>query len=345
MRYVPATTANESDVALSRAAAELHGLAHTVVDVDFDHIEPRELIPVARAMPLAAHLSVGYLALMRAMAAGGAARVWLGQNADAVYNLGPTARFDFRDGKSPTLKRYLLSREYFTSLPDIAERSVAAPLWRLLGYGAAKALSRRYAMCYRQPANFEELFHGYQASPHYTALRSVTAERRQPVHPALTALEARERLFDYKLSSYLLGGDHRAITSAAGIHGISCMLPYSSAGLVHFFRSLETTWRDVLSPKRFIRAYLEELIGDRAYRELYGHRTRRTVGVGRKKDDRRRSVLGHTRFGQGLLEEVRRSNAADLQAGAKTELQDLLRLYWRRLAWDRARRTGIEIRE
>ena len=68
-------------------------------------------------MPLAAHMAVTFLKMSREVAKRGKTKVWCGQNADSLYNLGPTEKT-----LGGPIKRFYLSKEYWKSFPDIKEK-------------------------------------------------------------------------------------------------------------------------------------------------------------------------------------------------------------------------------
>ncbi len=328
MSYAQPSSSNAKDVATSKALASFYGLEQDIVQIDFDALDVSSLQPIADTMPLSAHLGINFLALMQTTQAAGAHRLWCGQNADTLYNLGPTGRFNLSSGKSPFLKRCFLTQEYFKTFPDIKENSILSPLTRFTGSVAAMLLSRSYARDLRQPHSFHELLTCYQQSESYLALRDANTPPTTPYAAPATTRQAREQLFDQRISSYLVGRDARVIHAAASLTATHALLPFSTPNMVLFFRSLEMGWRDVIWPKRFIYGYLKELMGHKAYANLYPSQAPPAAKNALTKEAWDQDMLANTALGRQLTDIAHDVDLSLFSTFKQTNLQHHVSWYW-----------------
>jgi len=338
MEYVPYLEGNVSDARIAGGVSGHLGLEHAQYEVNFDGMQLERLRDFVRLMPLAAHFSLNHDHLARATARSGAGRVWSGQNADSIYNLGPTARF-WPAGKGDLIKRFFLSRDFMALLSDVHRPAPRLPAAGLLARLGRLLISHRFSRSYTLPENFNEFLASYQASERYLPLKEDASFSLPPLQAAITTGEARERIFDEKLSSFLVGRDARVMPAAAALNGIRAKQPYSSPNMIHFFRSLEMGWRDVISPKRFFYRYLRELLGSSACRQLFNGGD---GGKGVRDEPWQKMVLHETRIGKDLMSQA---GADRLTSPGKTAaaLQPFVSLYWSSSVMEEVAAAGTEI--
>lgn len=327
-RYSPEKDANSTDVYTSGVLAELIGLKHHIVDVNLNHVSAGLLGGLIERMPLAAHMAVNVLAGTRGLHALGIKRTWCGQNADSIYNLGPTSRWKKGQGKIDLIKRLYLSRPFIQSLADVRGDGLDVPA------NVAAHLGRRLAEIhfkgkkFRIPENFNELLRAFRQAENYLALLPRGAAVIPGLNESITSQTARERLFDEKLSSFLTGRDSRVMHYAAVINGNEPVNPFSSPAILLYFRGLELGWRDVWNPKRFIRQYLVELMGKADFKRIYGRRAWLPPTKGVKSVVWQKDLINQTPFGREILEEISILSEPWLQFTREKKMQFNISLFW-----------------
>jgi len=338
--YVQSMDNNDVDARRSARVAEFMGLPHQLVPVDFDALNIADLDQFVHAMPLAAHFSLNFLKTVSAATDNGARRVWCGQNADSVYNLGPTSRLGKGAGKGDIIKRFFLSREFHRTLPDIQDGSLLNPLFRWVGHAGTHMARYRYRRPFYLPENFNELLHSFREADHYLALKKDGAASQPPCDPPINTCAAREKLFEEKLASFLVGRDARCVMRAAGLKRMSAVLPFSAPSLLMFFRSLEQSFCDTLLPKRYMFKYYRELVGRKAYGRLYQHKVESKA---QKTDDWQRWVLKNTEIGKALVQGAEPSARALGISPDFLKLQLPVSLFWYDRVYQSARQQGVTI--
>ncbi|MDP2641220.1 MAG: asparagine synthase-related protein [Candidatus Yanofskybacteria bacterium] len=263
VKYKQTLKINEIDAVGAQRIAEHLGLEHRILTLDFNEEHPSVLKDMVLRMPLAAHLSLAFLKMSKEAVQAGAMRVWCGQNADSVYNLGPTEK-----SLGGPAKRFYLSKEYWRSLSDIKDRSVFDFFYRRIGACGTLAFRLKRGFEVRQPHTFRELLHAFEESEEYIMLPP-KAQKAEVAESFLTYQEAKRLFFDRKAQSFLTGRDPRSVRHAAQQEGVHAFLPYSAANMMNFFRGLELGLRDVFQPKRYIYQYLQEVLGKKHYERLY----------------------------------------------------------------------------
>lgn len=320
------------------------GIEHVRVEVDFGKVLPQKPLELLEYTPLSASISWGYLRIAELAAQRGLKKLWTGQSADSVYNLGPTTKTF-----GSLLKRFYLSREYWGTLNDISERSPCAPLFRLLGAGGAAAFSVRRGKIFSQPESFRQLLFAYeQAEESLGLLPSEMNKRSEKRDSKLSLKEAKLLFFDRKHQSFLTGRDPRVKYGSCQKNGLEAVLPYTAANMLHFFRGLELNWRDTLAPKRFIYAYLRELLGKQPFAKLYG---KRVLPLAKRKEhyatfaEWQKDILEHTMFGKALGEySSAKPEIRDLFSFNPDNLQHAFDLYWLGKVVERVQSFGIEVK-
>jgi len=234
MKYKQNMGLNYNDVEKAIKIADFYGAPFKIINVDFDSYTLQNLETFVNRMPLAAHLSMGFYEMMKNISNFGIGRVWCGQNADNVYNLGPTGKLQGSNGIGDLIRRYYLSREYFTGLSDVLEKSQAFPIIRLMGYfGSMLMYTKKYCKI-GQPKSFNQLKINFLNSDNYLALSKNCDINLPPLYEKISTRRARQILFDEKLSSYITGRDSRVIYSACNIFKSDTVLPFSATNMIHF---------------------------------------------------------------------------------------------------------------
>lgn len=324
MKYKQNMGLNYNDVEKSIKIADFYGAPFKIINVDFNNYTSQNLERFICKMPLSAHLSMGFYEMIKNISKLGKNRVWCGQNADNVYNLGPTGKLQGWKGAGELIRRYYLSREYFTSLSDITDSSYISPIIRLVGYFGSTLMSTRKYCKIGQPKNFNQLAVNFLTSDNYLALSNNYDINLHPLSQKISTLKARQRLFDEKLSSYITGRDSRVIYSACNIFKLDTILPFSATNMIHFFRNLEMRWKDVIYPKRYIYNYLKELMGSKNYKKIYSSHYISIDNIAKWEEN----IIKNTIFGQQLLFERSKEGSFVKYFVKNNNLQNLLSLFW-----------------
>jgi hypothetical protein len=338
MIYDPLMTKNNQDFDGAEKVANFYGTDLSKTTVDFNNITKDILDEVVKLMPLSAHLSFGFLALMNlARSKLSSSRIWCGQNADNLYNLGPTGEFKIYPPKGwgQAFKRFLLSKVYICSLEDV--KPVGGFGARLLGTLINATFSLKERKRYRLPRTASELAEAFRESDSYTPLLE------SGLHPSVmdksirkfkTTLEVRNILFDEKVQSYSIGGDSRIIISSSNLNSLQYVLPYSCANMVRFFRNMELSWKDVFYRKHYIIKYLCELLGKHNFSNLYGKKE--NMGSGMNYKDWQKYIIMNTRLGSLIRENG--DNESDVYS-----IQRFLSLFWKNQVFDCLNGMGVMI--
>ncbi len=325
--YRPAKDHNLMEVRCARRIADQLGIRHHAIPVDFNTIAPEMLDGLIDRMPLAAHLGFNFLEGTRSLPSAGIERAWSGMGADARYNLGPTSRLAPGQGKIDLVKRWFLSKPFFESLPDVNGRAtLAARLATACGLGFARRHYKNRG--FRAPANVNELLFAYVEGESYLALmpRDPALKRPALARP-VSARAVRRLLCDELHSTAFIGCDGRIAHYAPAMQGLDPIRPFAAPSMVLYFRALNPTWRDVWSPKRFIRDYLRELIGTLNFRILCGSQTYRLMFVGKTSADWGREIL-RTRALRDINAVVAGLPEPWISLARQNKLQNHISLYW-----------------
>ncbi|MDO8470746.1 MAG: asparagine synthase-related protein [bacterium] len=347
MRYKQTLKINEIDAVGSERIARHLGLEHVAITFDFDEEHPSSLKGFIERMPLAAHMAVTFLKMSREVAKRGKTKVWCGQNADSLYNLGPTEKT-----LGGPIKRFYLSKEYWKSFPDIKDKSAFGFLWRWVGALGPPSLRLKRGFQMRQPSTFHELLHAFEESEEYIALPSATQKPEQGASSEmLSYAEAKRLFFDRKAQSFIIGRDPRAVYAAGEQEHVEVILPYSAANMVHFFRGLELGIRDVFWPKRYIYRYLQELLGASHFNSLYGSQERFLPQVQYLNwQEWQKKTLFRTSFWNEIREEVKENpivHALEKKSSPffnKNSLYHIINLYWMQSVLRKIEDGGVAIK-
>ena len=255
--YVPGTFSdNASDVYLAGMLCERCGIKHNVSQVNLDLLSESFMREMVAQSPCGSHLSAGFRIPIAEFVRDDAV-IWTGQNMDGLYSLGPSGRFSLdKHGLAQLLKRFYLSREYMSTLPDVKERGSKVMGWlALLAAEIFKIGYGDHAMTL--PRNVMEYQHRFRSCDDYVVLRDDGVEYSELASP-ISASELKENLFKDKLA-YIRGGDSQIICSSARLSNADVAFPFSTMSLVEWFNSCQLNYKDVVHPKRFVYRYIKEL--------------------------------------------------------------------------------------
>jgi hypothetical protein len=264
-QYTQIHRTNQADVVLIKNIAKFLGIEHALLDSDCNKDSISSFDLFFEYNPLGAYWPGPYLVMAEEIRKRNREKLWAGENADYLYNLGVTSKT--LGGKT---RRFYLTKEYIKSLPDIKDRTPARLLYRLIGELGNLAWRVKRGDDTKQPRDFQELVSAWQKSPGFIALplKDMNYERNTSQSP-LTYSEAKKQMLERMVQYMVAGRDGRSIHDIAGECGLKPILPYSATNMIHFFRGLELSLIDVFKPKRFIYRYLEELLGKSNYKRLY----------------------------------------------------------------------------
>lgn len=338
------------DTLLSKRLARFLGLDHLIVDLDLEKESATILNSFTAKMPLAAHFSLGFFKMVEAAKVHGKRRFWCGQNADSVCMLGPTG-----DGLGHFFKRFYLSDGYIRSLSDIKNKSVASGLYWLFGQVGLKGFEAKRKLSLKQARNFQEFLTAYEESEEYLSLLSKNKSYQISELPIkIYSLEAKRKIFDRKIQSFLIGRDPRVVYSAADIFGFDAILPYSATNMLHFFRNFKIGFFDVLKPKRFIYRYLKEILGEKNYDNIYSLSKKEYEREYNSKeeltDEEYYKKVAKSNFGKELCTAVKKidfpksilSKFGNIEERYNNN-QYLLSFYWINSTLQKARNEGTEV--
>jgi len=297
---------NDIDAANAARVARYYGLEHALLELDWNNLRAERIKDVVGAMPLGAQLSLHHFLIGGEAARRGIKQLWHGEAADSVYNLGPTHK-----SWGGPLRRFYLTKEYWQGFPDIAGNRLVGSATRAFGQLGPLAWRAVHGQALRQPASFRELMDAFAAAEGTPPFPPKNAEKPNAFPEKLTTRQAREAFFDWKTRSFLPGRSLRIRYVVADHFGFEAAVPYTATNMLWFFRGLEMNWKDVFAPKRFIYRYLQELLGEKAYRDLYVHQEQRLPQRGSSLTWRQwqENMLSDTLVGQELREKAREALA------------------------------------
>ncbi len=354
-RYNQVLKCNRMDWVLAEKIADFLEMKHLIIDVDFNKESVISLVNVVENVPLSAHLSLGLLDLSQKVVEMGIKKVWCGQNADHLYNLGPTAKSSISRGGF--IKRFYLSKEYICSLPDISDNKTPLRfLYQTVGELGILAFKtkRGWGWNVRQPKTFKEFLSVYENSEECLPL---PFKDKSPIDKNISnnslSYSAAKKLFFDRKAQYLTSGDSRVVYAAAEKVGIKAILPYSATNMIFFFRHLEMNLGDVLKPKKFIYRYLKEFYSKKQYKKLYSLKKKEYQSKSESFltwSDWQKAIIQDTKFGQELKEETEKINLpSDFVKRIKNScdflnIQHLVGIFWFKSILEKVKNLGISIK-
>ena len=220
---------------------------------DFSKSNLEELNTIILKMPLASHLCLNYKALFKRIDKNYKGNILCGQNADSLYNLGPTEQ-----EVSSVLKRYYLSDFFISSLKDVEGK--VKIIKKLISLVIKKIFEIKQKRKLFLPSNSREYIEYFEDFQNYLILNKREVKLNNENSVKYKVVEIRKEIFNLKLNSFFRGGDSRAVYYASNLDK-KVKLIYSTNILVLFFMHYNYTMpiRDILIGKYYIRKYLKEL--------------------------------------------------------------------------------------
>lgn len=260
---------------------------YKLIPVNYDHYSFDDLIYLVKKMPLCAHTSIIFDTLNRYIEKENG-RVWTGQDSDSMYALGKTG------GKmGPILARLILSDAGLKTLKDVEGASPISYLLNICSY----VYSRKHKKKVRIPKNIEELRRVMLKSETGMPLISSKEECiNSKCSKPKDIFGVRRLLFEDKLSSHLVGGDHRIITYAGNISK-KPVYPFSSVLMILIQINIPRGIRESVINKRYISELIKDYIGRKDFRKIYPPEV---FDFSRKEDAYYVSILKSTNFGKSL---------------------------------------------
>jgi len=333
---------NDIDAANVGRIAQYYGLEHAVLELDMNNLRMEKLKDVVLAMPMGAQLSLHHFLIGEEASRRGVKQLWHGEAADSVYNLGPTQK-----SLGGPLRRFYLTKEYWQGFPDVEGNRLVGKLARVVGQLGPLAWRTVRKQDLRQPVSFRELVDAFAAAEGTPPFPPKDAEKPSTFSEKLTTRQAREAFFTWKARSFLPGRSPRIRYVVAERFGFESVIPYTTANMLWFFRGLEMNLKDVFAPKRFIYQYLRELLGEKAYRDLYVRQEQRLAQKSSSLTWRQwqENMLSSTLLGQALLEKAKKGLAGfpkkidcDL-----TNLQHVLGVVWIHYVFAELEELGVRV--
>ncbi|MBQ2982945.1 MAG: hypothetical protein IJD58_12650 [Lachnospiraceae bacterium] len=258
-----------------------------VLQHDYDYDSFEKIDNIVKKMPLCSHATVMFEQLNNYISQNGK-RCWTGQNADAMYALSKTG-----DRFGPLMCRYLISDFYIKNLKDVKGFSI-------LGKGgnlAALLYSWRKNKKYVRPKNINELYWALFENDVPMAL--IEKEKKinfSELNDQKTVFEVRNMLYEQKLSSYVVGGDARAVMHAGNMNG-NAIFPFSTVlmNLIHRNKNMKIS--EIMVNKKYISDMIIYYIGKNNYKKMY-----RTdlLNLGNEEKNYLHQILNNTNYGRSL---------------------------------------------
>ncbi|MBB6454543.1 hypothetical protein HNQ94_003032 [Salirhabdus euzebyi] len=353
IKQSPISIGNLLDVKLAAQFSNDIGVTHNVPELNFKNLELNELDYIISEMPLTVHISLNFLALGSAMKNDGIVNSWCGQNLDNLYNLGPTGKLDFSiPGMTSLFRRYFLSDMYISALDKVEGGFLVNTLiQKAIGVSGAKLYSTLKRTGYKPPKDVYEFIQNFNTSYDNTIFTNLDKKSIQGdiKDSSITLQSVRNELFKQKVEGYLSSGESEVVFQTNMKNNLTTILPYSSEIMIPILRSLRTTIKDVLKPKRFMYKYTNE------FSTVYGKSVMdfnlRTENELTKEHNQNydahyaaNQILNTTVFGRQLKE----INKDTIKHKSFTNVQYLrinLINYWKHKIWSTLNELNVEIRE
>lgn len=290
--------------------SEIIGINNHLVEVDFNKVDIKDLDKVIEAMPLAAHMSVTHLGLMKKIAEDGKEKVWAGQNADNLYNLGPSGRFELNfSGLMNLYKRFCISEEFFLGFEDVEGYSkFRKNINSIIANPGCKIYNRMKNMNVMLPETIDDLISNYKNSYDYTIFQTDKEGATEKIigEKNYTPYMVKKEIFNHKTENYLKSGASVVVDSTSELCGIKdYVLPFSSEYMLPVFNNIHLTCKDIFRPKKFIYNYISE------FEEQYGKKITKYNSISKKMYEEKykgvrdihtvyEEVMLNTEFGQAL---------------------------------------------
>ncbi len=246
--------------------SRLIGKKNNLVDVNPKAFDIADIDEIIEKMPYAVHVSLPFIGLMSQVQKDGKNKVWAGQNADTLYNLGPSGRVTKNfTGFMNLYKRFCITEEFYRSFPEVSGYS---GLRRKVNYAVAGLGCRQYNRMkktgVKMPDTLEELVNNYLHSYDYTIFSEDGAEREVLLEQReYEPHEIKKIIYNYKVRNFLKSGAPVVIDTVSSLFGIEdYILPFSSELMLPVLQDVRLTTKNVFRPKKFIYRYIKEFEKD-----------------------------------------------------------------------------------
>lgn len=268
-RILPYYTSNLDDVENAVGVCRDLGAEYEIIDIDYRKIKAgetyRELVGL---LPNTKHMSVLHMALIKKMKEDGIDTIWCGQNADSLYNLGPTGRVEVSfAGFMNLYKRFCISESFFKAYREVLGYHAATAKIKLLIAKVGLTVYKRmkHEPDLRLPENVSQLAYNFAHSYDYTVFgKNEKVDAGSEIAKSLTTDKIRPEmlkkyLYKKKVENYLRGGESEIIAAVARLHEIyRVILPFSAEEMIPIFYNIRLDGRSVFHPKEYIYRYIEE---------------------------------------------------------------------------------------
>lgn len=218
-RILPYCASNLEDVENAVHVCEDLEIEYEIIDVDYRKIKAGETYRrLMELLPNTKHMSVMHMAIIEKMKKDGIDTIWCGQNADNLYNLGPTGRVEISFGGFMNLyKRFCVSEPFFKSYREVrGYHAVSAGIKLLIAKAGLTVYKRmKHEPDLILPQNVSQLAYNFIHSYDYTVFgkagngapgrempKSLTTDRIRPEM-------IKKYLYKRKIENYLGGGGIR----------------------------------------------------------------------------------------------------------------------------------------
>ena len=266
-RNIPFNDDNLKDVLNAKKIADTCGFELKIVDVHIEEVTIESLQKIINYMPLYEHPSFAFIKLMERIKEDGCDIIWTGQNADTLYNLGPTERFSFSFyGLMNAFKRACLTEEFFSTYKNVRGYSIIMSAFRHIVLPIAQKYYGIKKKCkVFSPKSINSLIKNFSNSRDYTIFSYTKDASSVTENSNMLPKEIKDILFNYKVENYARAGECIIIAAAAESVGIQNIVwAYSSEFVAPVFHNIRLKLDSIKRPKLFIYKYIEE------FKDRYG---------------------------------------------------------------------------
>lgn len=222
---------------------------------------------IIHTMPENVHLMIPFLKMAEVIANlklnKNDTAVFTGQNADSLYELGPSERLSLSvSGMANLFKRYCLTESYMKGFKDvIGYNSISGIVNRLISLLCLAYYNEVKTEKNNLPLLAECLINNFRDSNDYTVFSSINHDKRQQIkYEALLPETVIDTIFRNKIYDFVNSSDSQVIRSCFKLFNIDdVFFPYSEHPMIVLFYSRKHNIRDIFSPKKFIYMYIKEL--------------------------------------------------------------------------------------
>lgn len=253
VRSFPYADSALQDVEIAKEISKELNVKNNIVDIDFRKLKVEDLDLIIENMPNTSHVSLGFLSLIKEASNNGCNKIWCGQNADNLYNLGPSGKVSFSFiGIMNLYKRFYLCEEYFNYLQN--KKNLMYGLIAFTGNFIYSFLKKEKTFL---PNDLLSLIDNYKNSYDYTVF---STDKKENFSKIIEVEKVKQKLFKYKVENYLKSGPSQVIDVASSLYNIKdFILPYSSENMLSVFSNIKLNFKNILKPKEYIYIYIKEL--------------------------------------------------------------------------------------